>query len=132
MESLAAALPRLKYLQLGRPCHSNSCNTTVASLLSISTHCLDLITLETHFNTLTIAEDIQRLLGTDSARDESKCELSLLAVGSIPLGVDGRDIYMETVHRGFEFIFPCLRYFMNYGGRWQELRTRLCYGSLGD
>lgn len=31
MESLAAALPRLKYLQLGRPGHSNSCNTTVAS-----------------------------------------------------------------------------------------------------
>jgi len=136
MEGLAAALPRLKYLQLGRPCHSNSCNTTVASLLSISTHCLDLITLETHFNTLTIAEDIRRLLDNDSGRDKSKCKLSILAVGSIPLGADRKDIDMETVQRGFEFIFPRLRDFTNYGGRWYELRTRLCYGLsygiLGD
>jgi len=54
VENLAATLPRLKCLEFSQPCGSNSCNTTVASLMSVSIHCLGLKHLETHFNTLTI------------------------------------------------------------------------------
>ena len=48
MENLASALPRLNILRLGEPCCGGSCNTTVASLMSVSVHCLDLEVLETH------------------------------------------------------------------------------------
>ena len=51
MENFATTLPRLKNLELGQPCHSDSCGTTFASLLSISTNCLNPVSLETHFNT---------------------------------------------------------------------------------
>ena len=91
MGNLAAALPRSKILQLGRPCRYNSCDTTVASLLLISTHCLYLAVLEVHFNTLTIAGDMQHPLSTDSERDRAKCELRGLMVGYLPLGVSGED-----------------------------------------
>jgi len=57
MEDLAAALPHLKRLQFGPPCRSNSCNTTVASLMLISIHCLYITVLETHFSALGIADD---------------------------------------------------------------------------
>lgn len=36
VENLTATLPRSKYLKLGLPCPSNSCDTTAVSLLSIS------------------------------------------------------------------------------------------------
>jgi len=58
LENLAAALPHLESLRLGQPCNFGSCKTTVAALMSISVHCLDLTVLETHFNTLEIVGDL--------------------------------------------------------------------------
>ena len=123
MGNLVAALPLLKILQIGLPCHFNSCNATITSLLLISTHCLDLESLETHFNTLMIVEDMQRLLGTGSGHDKAKCELWNLTVGYIPLGVGEEGI--ELVVMGFKVIFPCLMDLMDYGGCWWELRCKL-------
>ena len=123
MGDLAAALPRLKCLQLGRPCCSSSCNTTVASLLSISTHCLDLTVLETHFNTLTIVGDMEHLLGKGLGRNKAKCELRNFVVGYSPLEVGGEDI--DIVVTGFKFIFPCLTDFTDYGGHWRRLSSKL-------
>ena len=123
MGNLAATLPRLEILQIGLPCRFDSCNTTFASLLSISTHCLGLEFLEIHFNTLTIAEDVQHLLGTGSGHDKAKCELRNLTVGYIPLGVGEEGI--ELVVMGFKVIFPCLTDFTDYGGSWWELRRKL-------
>ena len=51
IEDLAFTLPKLNSLQLGHPCHFDTCNTTVASLLSISVHYLDLTVLQTYLNT---------------------------------------------------------------------------------
>ncbi|KAF9643754.1 hypothetical protein BDM02DRAFT_3122990 [Thelephora ganbajun] len=120
MENLAVTLPRLVTLRFGLACRFNSCNTTVASLLMISVHCLDLVTLETHFNTRTIVGDIQRLLDGGSGRDKAKCKLWNLAVGYLPFEVYGEDI--ETVATGFKFIFPCLMDFFDSSGCWSELR----------
>jgi len=69
-EDLAAALPCLESLNLGIACRRNTCATTIASLLSMSVHCLDLTDLEIHFNTVTIVGDIQRLLDGGAGRDK--------------------------------------------------------------
>ena len=106
MENLAAALPRLGTLELGKPCGFNSCSNTVASLLSISIHCLDLTVLETHLNTRTIASDMQRLLDRGAGCDKAKCELSDLTTGYFPTELPEGDI--ETVMMGFKAIFPHL------------------------
>ena len=123
VENLAATLCRLKSLRLGQICGSNSCNTTIASLLSISVHCLDLTFLETHFNTLTIVGDIQRLLDGGSGDGNTKCGLPELVVGCLPLEVRGEDI--ETIVAGFKAIFPCLTNFVDDEGHWYELRSKL-------
>ena len=125
MENFAAALPRLKNLELGQPCGSNSCNTTVASLLSISTRCLDLVSLETHFNTATIVGDIQRLVDGGTGRNKTKCELRSLTVGFLPLEVSEEDA--ETVAMGLKIIFPRLIDISPKNDRWCKVES-----SLGD
>ena len=119
MEHLAAALPRLKHLRLRQPCQANTCNTTVASLVSLSANCLDLTLLETHFNTLTITDDMRRLLDRGAGCDQTKCKLRSILVGNMPLEVRKEDI--ETIAMGFKVIFPCLTDIRGSGGHWQQL-----------
>jgi len=126
VENLAVTLPSLVSLQLGKVCGLNSCRTTVSSLLSISTRCLGLTTLETHFNTRTIVGDIQRLLGEDSGRGKPRCELQSLWVGRLPLRVCEEDI--GTVAMGFVDIFPCLGCVSSRGlrgRRWESVTSKL-------
>ena len=123
METLAAALPRLKTLQLGLPCPSGSCKTTVASLMSISVHCLDLTVLETHFNTRAIVGDMQRLLDGGAERSKEKCKLRNLAVGYLPLEV--REEEVEAVAVGLKVIFPCLTECVDCNGCWFECNLEL-------
>ena len=123
MENLTATLPQLKTLQLGNPCDLNSCDTTVASLLSISVHCLDLTSLQTHFSTRAIVSDMQRLLDGGAECDKSKCRLRELIVGSSPLEVGREDI--EIVAMGFKAIFPCLADVQVLGGSWYQLKSKL-------
>jgi len=123
VENLAITLPRLKSLQLGIVCDFNYCRTTVASLMSISVHCPDLTSLETHFNTLTIVDDMKHLHDGGSGRGNAKCKLRNLKVGYLPLEVRGEDI--ETLVVGFKVIFPCLTDFTQYNDHWYELRSKL-------
>ena len=123
MENFATTLPRLKNLELGKPCHSNSCSTTIASLLSISTHCLELVSLETHFNTTTIVSDIQRLVDRGIGRDKAKCELRNLMVGFLPLVVSEEDT--ETVAMGLKVVFPRLMKMSCENERWCEVESKL-------
>ena len=123
MENLASALPRLSSLQLGMPCRGDSCNTTVASLMSVSVHCLDLEVLETHFSTQTIVGDIRRLLDEDTRRDKTKCKLQELLVGSLPLEVREEDI--ETIAMGFESVFPHLKNIVGDDDHWKQVKPRL-------
>jgi len=123
IEDLATALPRLKLLRLGRPCQSNTCNTTVASLIAISVRCPDLTVLETHINTLTIADDIRRLLDGGAGRNQTKCKLHSFLVGDLSLKVRGEDI--ETIAMGFKAIFPCLMKIRDSSGYWQQLKSKL-------
>ena len=121
MENLVTALPRLRCLWLGQPCGFNTCKNTVFSLLSISTHCLDLshAGLVTHFNTLTIVRDLQRLLNGAPGRDSAKCQVELFSAVYSPLKVGEGDI--ETVARGFKAIFPCLTRITGCNDGWDRL-----------
>ena len=127
VENLASSIPRLKTLQLGSPCWFNSCDATVASLVSISVHCLDLTVLETHFNTRTIVSDMQQLIDGGAERDTAKCKLRGLAVGRLPLEVNEENI--EAVAMGFKVIFPCLKDFEGYSGilrdDWHKVESKL-------
>jgi len=130
VENLADALPSIATVKLGGVCGFNSCRTTVASLLSISTRWLALTVLEIHFNTRTIAGDIRRLIDRGSRCDKPRCELERLCVGRLPLRVPEEDI--GTVAMGFADIFPRLKHFQSWDdicdSNWEcvasELRAR--------
>ena len=123
VEKLVAGLPRLESLQLGIPCSLNSCNTTAASLLSISTHCPELTVLETHFNTITIVANMRRLLDGGSGYDGAKCKVRNLMIARLPHEIDRE--YVEIVMRGFRTIFPCLMNLTDSDGRWYEVSSIL-------
>lgn len=125
LNDLTSALPRLKTLEFGTPCGLNSRETTVATLLSISVHCLDLTALSTHFNTLTTVEDTQRLPDECSRRDKANCKLEDLWVGFMPLETRSKDI--EIIATGLKAIFSSLTR-AGYEGRWRELRARFFVG----
>jgi len=126
VENLVVALPSLVNLQLGEVCGFNSCRTTVSSLLSMSIRCLGLTVLEIHFNTRTIAGDMQRVFNEGSVRDKPRCELQSLLVGCSPLRVREEDI--GTVATGFADIFPYLEDFSSYGRdreSWKRVASKL-------
>ena len=122
VERLAAALPRLETLRLESPCSSNSCNTTVASLMSISVNCLNLMVLEVHFNTVDIVRDLRLLIDGSSGHDRPKCKVGGLMVGDVPLDVHEVDV--ETVAMGFRAILPCLANFIG-SGKWLSVQAAL-------
>jgi len=123
MKNLASTLSRLQSLELGRPCLRDSCKTTVASLVSISTHCLDLTVLEVHFNTKTIVSDMQRLLEGGAGLDEAKCKLQSLYVGLSPLDISKEDI--ETVAMGLRIIFPHITGLWGSNRHWDRVILKL-------
>ena len=123
MRDLAAALPNLKSLRLGTPCCLNTCKTTVASLISLSVHCPDLLLLETHFNVQTIVGDMQGLLDGGARHYKTKCQLRSILVGDMPLELDSTDL--QTVAMGFTVIFPHMAYLTGYAFRWRELKRQM-------
>ena len=130
VEDFAIRLPSLTSLRLGEACSSFGCGTTVSSLLSLSTHCLELTYSEIHFNTLDIVEDVKHLL----IRGKPRCRLRGLSVGRLSLGV--YDHEYETLAMGSVDIFPCLEFFPScpIGRVWErveaELENRLTYGYI--
>lgn len=58
---LAAAMPLMEYLLLGRPCTENACTTTTVCLLSISVYCPKLEVLEIHSNITSIVDDLKNI-----------------------------------------------------------------------
>jgi len=123
VKDLVTALPHLEDLLLGKPCGMNTCNTTVASLVSISTHCLDLKNLETHFNTRRIVGDMQRLLDGGAEHDGAKCKLRGFSVAMTPLEVGEEDI--QTIAMGLNAIFPDLMDLDGYSSSWCRVRLKM-------
>ena len=106
---LAMALPRLRELLLGRPCSKNTCSTTVACLLPISIHCIELQSLQVHFNTTNIIDDFKDIRGDPRFQElhsRPRCALSHLSIANTPLGLSGSDL--DIVGTGMIDIFPSL------------------------
>jgi len=83
ISELAAALPQLTRLELGNiPCKAPTSDVTVASLVALSTHCVDLEVLQLHFNTNDITPYGTH---TNSQTHKFTCKLRVLSVGSQPL-----------------------------------------------
>lgn len=123
VKDLVTALPHLEDLLLGKPCHLNTCTTTVVSLVSISVHCPGLRNLETHFNTRRIVRDMQRLLDGGAERDEAKCKLQSFSVAMTPLEVGEEDI--QTIAMGLNVIFPGLMDLDGYSSSWCRVRLKM-------
>ena len=123
---LAMTLPRLECFRLGRTCCSNTCATTVACLLQISIHCLELDDLEIHFNTTNIVEDFKRISEDprlQQLRSLPRCPLqSLRSCYRMPLTLDESGV--ETVASGMIDIFPSLRR-PGWDGSWDNVSKRI-------
>ena len=123
---LAAALPQLESLFLGHPCSNDTCATTVACLLPISTYCVKLRNLEIHFNAINIIDDLRGISEdprSEKLRSLPRRKLSCLYVYRIPLTLD--ESGLETVARGMIDVFPSLRSFSGLNDVWGEISGRV-------
>ena len=106
------AFPNLNTLDLGGICHADSCQTTVASLLIISTHCEDLKELKIHFRIGNLFRDLHstqnnpRLSGLYQL---PKCGVRKLYLSEAPLRTED-DRYYHLVAKEFIKIFPSIDY----------------------
>lgn len=123
---LAVALPRLESLSLGYPCFRNTCATTVACLLPLSVHCIELKTLQVHFNTTNIVNDLKNIsedFRLQKLHSPSKCSLLDLCVHRMPLTLD--EPGFDTVVKGILDIFPSLVYCVGNDRVWNVLSERI-------
>ena len=126
VSKLAMALPQLKSLSLGIPCPQSICATTVASLLPISVHCIELEDLAIHFNTTSIVDDFGNISKDPKFRELRslpRCTLSYLDVDRIPLILDEPDF--KIVVNGMIDIFLFLRRCAGLGQGWKDISERM-------
>ena len=96
---LAGALPNIKRLRLGSPCSANRCRTSTHSLFVLSTRCPKLETMEIHFNTTKIGNDLDRLFKEpqyQTMRSLPRCPLHYLTVADAP--ISSHDMGIAVIH----------------------------------
>ena len=123
---IAAALPRLGEVVLGRVCPVNSCRTTVASLVSFSTGCRDLEHLEVHFNTANLRHDLESVLADprlEKLPSLRTCDVFQLSLSNAPNTMKEDDV--GPVLEGLLKIFPSLTEISGDGTSWVELSQKL-------
>jgi hypothetical protein len=125
---LADALPDIKSLRLGSPCSANRCHTTALSLFILSTRCLQLKTLEIHFNTTRISHVLDRLFKEpqyETMRSLPRCPLRYLNVADTPIST--RDVGSVAIY--FSGMFHGLQGFYGRNRKWIEVsrQVRLLY-----
>ena len=122
---MAAALPNLVHLDLGEVCSADSCETTVASLLIISTCLKDLKYLDIHFRTGNLLLDFGSMSSNPQFRDLfhlPRCGLQSLDLYSAPLG---REEGYEQAAGGFLSIFPSARWITGVEPGWDKICKEL-------
>ena len=123
VECLAIALPKLEALTLGEwPCDSDTCPTTIRSLLSLSIHCPKLRYLNLHFRTTNLRADILDLLGDAYSQGlhlRPKCVLRTLVTQDMPLNLSDYDPVLVSI--GLLMIFPSLDMFVASPSVWTQL-----------
>ena len=125
---LAMALTQLETLVLGYPCSENVCATTIACLLPISIHCVNLQVLAIHFNTTDIVGDIKNISDDPQFQEllsRPRCKLPDLYVDDMPLALD--EPGFEIVANGMINIFPSMERFgwTKQTPDWEKLSKRI-------
>ena len=110
VERMAIALPKLEALSLGEwPCDSDSCPTTIRSLLFLSINCTKLRYLNIHFRTTVLRADMLDLLGdarSQGLRSKPRCALRTLVTRNMRLVLFDYDPVLVSM--GLLMIFPSL------------------------
>ena len=121
---VTAALPNLRIAKFGDVCFANSCRTTVSSLLYFSTRCKNLESLQIHFNTANLRDDLARLSVDPRLHDPDSApgHRVTLHLSEAPISISEGDIW--PVLAGFLRIFPSLDDIRGDDG-WEELNLRL-------
>ena len=123
---LAMVLSQLESLMLGYACFQNTCATTIGCLLPISVHCVRLQSLEVHFNTTNIVDDLKNVSEDprfQELRPLPRCTLSRLDVSDIPLTLD--EPGLETVAKGMVGILPSLERCVGLEPVWDMISDRI-------
>ncbi|KAF9780745.1 hypothetical protein BJ322DRAFT_279206 [Thelephora terrestris] len=123
---IAAALPRLGDALFGTVCSANSCRTTVASLVSLSTRCRDLERLEIHFSTKNLRHNLES--ASTDPRLDSLTSLRMrdtfhLSISDAPYTISEDDVV--PVLKGFRGVFPSLAQIDGNSTYWEGLSLRL-------
>jgi len=125
VERLAIALPKLEALTLGEwPCDSNTCPTTVRSLLSLSIHCTKLRYLNIHFRTWNLWVDMLDVFCDAYSQGlhlRPKSGLKMLVTREMPISIDFSGHTPVFVSVGMLMIFPSLTEFLSESSEWGRL-----------
>ena len=122
---IAIALPNLVDAIFGEVCRADVCRTTVCSLLFLSIRCKNLETLEIHFNTRNLREDLELIPENSRLRglcELPRCQLEQLTVGNAPFRIAKED--HGPVVAGFLHIFQSLGSVYGIDTGWDELSSR--------
>ena len=122
----ATALPNLEDVSFEQVCPANSCQTTVSSLLILSTRCKNLKWLEIHFNTTNLRDNLESMAQNPGLRDSyglPRCQLTRLLVSYAPLPIEEGDY--GPVLAGFLDIFPLLNEISGETESWDKLSSGL-------
>ena len=115
VERLAIALPKLEALTLGGwPCSSDTCPTTIRSLLTLSIHCIQLKFLNIHFRMATLRTDVLDMLGyaySQGLHSKPKCALETLVAQEMQLQLFDYD--PALISMGMLMLFPSLTKFVS-------------------
>lgn len=122
VERLAIALPKLEALTLGEmPCNSDTCPTTIRSLLFLSIRCPRLRYLNVHFRTGNLREDMLEMLGdaySQGLHSRPKCALKTLVTQGMHVNSLCCDRMLISV--GMLMIFPSLNTFVSRSPAWDR------------
>ena len=123
---MATALPNLEILDLGGACSTDSCRTTIACLLIISTCCEHLRKLKIHFRTRDLLRDIESMPDNPRLRGLSqlpRCEIKRLNMADAPLSLQ-RD-HCKRVAEELISIFPSIRLVQGVSEGWSYVDSEL-------
>lgn len=116
LTQLAEALPQLVELFLGDvPCRSPARGITLAGLHPLSTHCVNLETLQIHFDALDtpmdVPEDVLSKLPDQLPPNSNYCHLFRLVVGGLPVSASAKSpaIVAYLLHQMFPRLSKILR-----------------------
>ena len=131
---LVTVLPKLEAVELGEtPCDSDTCPTTIRSLLSFYIHCANLRYLNIHFRAMNLRADMLDLLGDAYPRGlHSRPKRILKALMTEAMRLALSDYGPMVISMGVLMIFPSLTTLAARTPTWVRLQLLVkVFGQMG-